>query len=137
MKKYLDSQSGWQVSAASLYREAAEAQEEKAGGLWQSHHQQSVNISIYFSSSQRMYLRTTQTTTLVVVCYSDSLSAFTSTRFLYFKVKGNWNKEDFTVCHVLVISCLTHCSFKCVINQAEVLQFLRFSGVCTSSKVTD
>lgn len=91
-KKHMGSQSGWYVSTASLYREDAQA--EKGEGLWYSHCWQSVNISSCYSSSQRMYLRTTCT---CVICYSDSLSAFISTSSLYFLVKGNWNKEDFTL----------------------------------------
>lgn len=132
----MESQNGWQLSTASLCREAAEAQANKGGGLWYSLCLQSVNINTYYSSSQRMYLRTTQTTTLIVL-FSGSLSAFIVTPFLYFKMKGNWNRRFHIVCQVLAISCLTHCSFKPVINQAEVLQFIGFSEVCTSCKVTD
>lgn len=47
------------MSAASLYRQAAQAQAEKGRGLWYSDCQQFVNISTYYSSSQRMYIRTT------------------------------------------------------------------------------
>lgn len=64
-----------------------------------------------------------------VICYSDSLSAFISTLFFLFQSEGKLEQREFhIVCHILVISCLTHCSFKPVINQPEFYSFLGSVG---------
>lgn len=54
--------------------------------------------------------------------------------FSLFQSEGKLEQRGYNI--VFHISCLTHCSFKPVINEAEVLQFHEFSGLCTSCTVT-
>lgn len=101
---------------------------------WFSCCQQSISIRMCYSSSQRMHLRTVQITTPVL----NSIQTLCLLCFLTFSLFQSEEKLEqrryHIVCH---ISHLRHCSFKAVINEAEVLQFHEFSGLCMSCKVTD